>query len=126
MVGRDVKGEKKLLKMLERLVALLQNKVRTEGNIELRKEIILSQEYQPAAHPTPVDIACEPNIDRRWVSRVIDQRPSFWSPYETQGADLNTEKHMLHSRKLLSNLTQKTLQPAFFSGEKIFKVEKTL
>ena len=64
-MGRDVKGEKKLLKMLERLVALLQNKVPTEGNIELRKEIILNQEYQPAAHPTPVDIACEANIDRR-------------------------------------------------------------
>ena len=50
---------------MERLVALLENKVRTEGNIELRKEMILSQEYQPEAHPTPVDIAHEPNIDRR-------------------------------------------------------------
>ena len=38
--------------------------------------------------------------------------------------DLNIEKHMLHSRKLLSNLTQKTLQPAFVSDEKIFKVKK--
>ena len=50
---------------MERLVALLEKKVRTEGNIELRKEMILSQEYQPGAHPTPVDIAREPNIDRR-------------------------------------------------------------
>ena len=58
---------------MERLVALLEKKVRTEGNIELRKEMILSQEYQPGVHPNPVDIAREPNIDRRWVSRVIDQ-----------------------------------------------------
>ena len=44
---------------------LFEKKVRTEGNFELRKEIILSQEYQPGAHPTPVDIAREPNIYRR-------------------------------------------------------------
>ena len=50
---------------MERLVALLEKKVRTGGNIELRKEMILSQEYQPRAHPTPVDIAREPNIDRQ-------------------------------------------------------------
>ena len=44
---------------------LLEKKVRTERNIELRNEMILRQEYQPGAHPTPVDIAHEPNIDRR-------------------------------------------------------------
>ena len=50
---------------MERLVELLEKKVRTERNIELRKEMILWQEYQPEARPTPVDIAHEPNIDRR-------------------------------------------------------------
>ena len=30
---------------------------------------------------------------------------------------------MLHLRKLLSNFTQKALQTAFFSDEKIFKVK---
>ena len=34
-----------MLKKMERLVALLEKKVRTKGNIELRKEMILSQEY---------------------------------------------------------------------------------
>ena len=114
---------------MERLVALLEKKVRTVGNIELRKEMILSQDYQPGAHPTPVDIAREPNIDCRLVSRVIDQDLLF-DPLTKRKVrkytDLTTEKHMLHSRKLLSNLTQKTLQPAFFSSEKTFKVEKTL
>ena len=114
---------------MERLVALLEKNVRTEGSIEPRKEMILSQEYQPGAHPTPVDIAHEINIDRRWVFRVIDLDHLF-DPLTKRKVqkftDLNIEKHMLHSRKLLSNLTQKTLQPAFFSGEKIFKVEKTL
>ena len=46
-------------------MAFLGKKVRTEGNIELRKKMILSQEYQPGAHPAPVNIAREPNIDRR-------------------------------------------------------------
>ena len=50
---------------MERLVVLLEKKVRTEGNIELRIEIILSQEYQPGTQPNPVDIAREPNIDCR-------------------------------------------------------------
>ena len=113
---------------MERLVALLEKKVRTEGNIELRKEMILSQKYQPGANPTPVDIAREPNIDRWWVSRVTDQ--DLFDPLTKRNVqkftDLNNEKRMLHLRKLLSNLTYKTLQPAFFSGEKIFKVEKTL
>ena len=46
-------------------MALLEKEVRTEGNIELRKEMILSQEYQPGTQPTPVDITREPNIDCR-------------------------------------------------------------
>ena len=91
-------------------MALLEKKVRTVGNIELRKEMILSQDYQPGAHPTPVDIAREPNIDCRLVSRVIDQDLLF-DPLTKRKVrkytDLTTEKHMLHSRKLLSNLTQK-------------------
>ena len=78
---------------VERDGELLEKKVRTEGNIELRTEMILSQEYQPAAHPTPVDIVRELNTDRRMKSTCS---------------------------------IQKTLQPGFISGEKIFKVEKTL
>ena len=104
-------------------MALLERKVRTEGNIELREEMILSQEYQPGTHPTPVDIVREPIVACRWVSRVIDQDLVF-DPLKKRKVqkftDLNIEKHMFHSRKLLSNLTQKKLQPAFFSDEKIY------
>ena len=41
-----------------------QKKVRTDENIELKEEIILSQEDQPVAHHTPADIAREPNC---WI-----------------------------------------------------------
>ena len=46
-------------------MTLLEKKLRTEENIELIEEMILSQEDQPGAHPTTVDIAGEPNIDCR-------------------------------------------------------------
>ena len=62
---RHKRWEKKLLKKIERLMALLEKKVCTEWNIELREEMVLRQEYQPGAHPTPIDIARETNIDRR-------------------------------------------------------------
>ena len=45
--------------------------------IEPIEEMILSQEDQPGTHPTPADIAREPNIDRLSVSRVIDQVLGF-------------------------------------------------
>ena len=105
---------------MERLATLLEKTVR---------RFTLSREYQLGAHPTPLDIVRESIIDRRLVSRVIDQDLVFdrLTKRKVQKfTDLNIEKHMLHSRKLLSNLTQTTLQPAFFSDENIFKVKKTL
>ena len=35
--------------------------------------------------------------------------------------DWKIEKHLIHSRKLLSKYTQKKLQTAFFSDNKVFK-----
>ena len=85
---------------------MLTKKVRTEENIELIEEIILSQEVQPKAHHTPADIAREPNIYRRWKFLVFiqDQQKTTKFTY------LNIEKHMVHARKLLTNFTHKTLQ----------------
>ena len=89
--------------------------------------MILSQEDQPGTHPTPADIAREPNIDRLSVSRLIDQVLGFRPIRKRQVqkfTDSNIKKRMFHSRKLLSNFTQKTLQTALFSEEKTFKVKK--
>ena len=89
--------------------------------------MIFSQEDQPGTHSTPAVIAREPNIDRRLVSRVIDQDLGLL-PYRKlkvqKFIDSNIENHLFHSRKLLSKFAQKTLQTAFFSDEKIFKVNK--
>ena len=106
---------------------LLEKKVRTEENIELIEEMILNQEDQPGNHTIPADIARETNIDRQSVSRVDDQDLGFLPLTKRKVqkfTNSNVEKHMFHSRKLLSNFTQKTLQTAFFSDEKIFNVKK--
>ena len=58
---------------------------------------------------------------------VIDQDLVFDPPRKRKVqtfTDLNIEKHMLHSKKLLSNLTQKTLQIALLSDQNIFKVKE--
>ena len=60
-------------------MTLLEKKVCIEENIELIEEMILRQADQPGAHPTPTDIAREPNIDYRSVSRAIDQELGFHS-----------------------------------------------
>ena len=56
-------------------------------------------------------------------------RASFRSPYETQGAKIYWFEHWkAHApfKKVTVKSYPETLQPAFSSGDKIFKVEKTL
>ena len=81
-------------------LTLLEKKVRTEENIELTEEMILRQEDQPGAHPTPADIAREHNIDLRWVSRIIVQDLVFDPLRKRKGqksTGLNIEKHYSES-----------------------------
>ena len=81
-------------------LTLLEKKVRTEKNIELTEEMILSQENQPGAHPTPADIAREHNIDLRWVSRIIVQDLVFDPLRKRKGqksTGLNIEKYYSES-----------------------------
>ena len=94
------------MKKTERMVTFLEKKVHTEENIELKGRMILSQKDQPGAHATQADIARKHNIDSRSVSHVIDQDLGFHPLGKRKVqkfTDLNIEKHMLHSTKLLSN-----------------------
>ena len=86
--------------------------------------MIFSLEDQPGTRFTPLEIACEHNIDCWLVSHVTDQDLDLWSLEKWKAQKLtnsNIEKHMIHLRKLLSKYTQKTLQTAFFGDEMIFK-----
>ena len=47
--------------------------VRTEENIQEVEEMILSQEDDPGSHLTPAEIAKKLDIDRRSISRMIDE-----------------------------------------------------
>ena len=61
------------------------------------------------------------------MSRIIDQDLDLRPLRERKVqklTDSSTGKRMIRSRKLLSKYTQKTIQTAFFSGEKIFKVNQ--
>ena len=71
---------KKLLKNIDETGGIAREEgsgqpktVRTEENIELVEEMILSQEDQSGTHSTPVEIARELKIDRRSVPRIIGQ-----------------------------------------------------
>ena len=113
--------------LLKREVSGRPKSVCTEENVKLIEEIILSQEGQPVTHSTPAEIACELIIDRRSVSRIIDQGLDL-CPLRTRKVqkltDSNIEKHIIRSRKLLSKYSQKTFQIAFFSDERIFKAKQ--
>ena len=86
-------------------------------SIKLVKEMIISQVYQPETHSTPAEIARELNIDRRWVSSIIDQDLDLRLPRKRK-------VHKLTDSKLLSSYTQKTLQITFFSDKNLFKVKQ--
>ena len=124
---------KKLLKTIDETggvarkeVSRRPKSVRTEENIELVEEMILSEEDQPGTHFTLAGIARKLNIARRSASCAIDQyldlRPLRKLKVQ-KFTDSDIEKCMIRSRNLLSNYTQKTLQTAFFSKENIFQVK---
>ena len=95
-----------------------------EKNIKLVRELILSQEDQPETHSTSAEIARELNTNCQSVSCIIDEDLdlNLLRKLKVQKlTDSTTEKAMTRSRKLLSKYTQRTLQTAFFSDEKILK-----
>ena len=72
---RNIKGVKKLLKKINATGDVPEKEdfgrsksVRTERNIKLVEEMVLSQEDQPRTRSTPAEIACELNFDRRSMS----------------------------------------------------------
>ena len=80
--------------------------VLTEENIKLVEEIVLSQEDQRGINSTPAEIARELSIDRRSLSRVIDQDLDLHTLRKRKLqklTDSNIEKFtVIHPRKLLS------------------------
>ena len=73
-------GVEKLLKEIDETGDAAQKEgsgrlksVLTEENIQLVEEMILCQKDKPGTHSTTAEITRKLNIDRRSVSRIIDQ-----------------------------------------------------
>ena len=100
---------------------------RTDENIDLAEELILSQEDAPGTHSTPAEIALELGIHKSSVHRIIDKDLDL-RPFKKQKvqrlSDADIEKRMQRSKHLLSKYMRKVFETAFFSDEKIFKVNQ--
>ena len=100
---------------------------RTEENLEMVEEMILSQEDQPGTHQTPAEIAAELGIHRKQVQQMIDEDLQL-KPLRKHKAqslsDEDMEKRDTRSKRLLKKYTKEVLETAFFSDEKIFKVKQ--
>ena len=121
----NINGAKKLLKKIDKTGEVAwkggserPKSVRTEENTELVEEMILSQEGQPGTHSTLLHV----NLTWSLISvPLIDQDLDLHSLKKGKAqifTDSNTEKPMIHLRKVLSKYTHKTLQTAFFSDKK--------
>lgn len=101
--------------------------VRTEENIELVEEMILSQEGEPGTHSTPAEISLELGIPCSSVHRIIDCDLNL-RPLKKQKvhklSDSDMEKRVQKCKRLLVLYTRDVLETSFFSDEKIFKVKQ--
>jgi hypothetical protein len=101
--------------------------IRNEENIEAVEEMILSQEDKPGTHSTPTEISLELGIPRSSVYRIIDEELAL-RPLKKQKvqrlSDVDMEKRLVRSQRLLRIFTMKALDNAFFSDEKIFKLNQ--
>lgn len=121
---------KKLLKKIPKTRAAARKEgsgwsssVRRDENIKPVKEIILSWGDQPATHKL--------NIDHGAISCITDQNLNWIRSTNNQDLDLcflrkcKVEKLTYsNNKKLLPKYTQKILQTAFFSHEKVFNVKQ--
>lgn len=131
--GWNEHGVKKLLKKIDETGDIARKEgsgrpktSRTDENIEMVEEMILSQE-EPGTHQTPAEIAAELGIHRRQVQQIIDEdldlKPIRKMKVQSL-SDADMEKRNTRAVKLLRTYTREVLKTAFFSDEKIFKVKQ--
>ena len=101
---------------------------RTDGNIYSVKELISSQEYAPGTHLTPAEITLHlDTASESSVRRIIKDDLKLRALKKIKGQMLSaadTEKRRTRCPRLLRVYTKEVLSTAFFSDEKIFKVQQ--
>lgn len=130
----NVNGVKKLLAKIDKTGDVKRKEgsgrprtSRTEENVALVEEMILSQEDNPGTHQTPAEIAAELGIHRRQVQQIIDEDLDLKPIRKNKVQSLDEadmEKRVHRGKNLLRLYTRDVLKTAFFSDEKIFKVKQ--
>lgn len=102
---------------------------RSEENIQVVRDEIVSQEDAPGTHATPSEIAKHMDISESSVRRIAREDLNL-KPFKLLKGQkltaLNEEKRVERSRKLLRHLPIARLERTFFSDEKLFKVSEPL
>jgi len=98
---------------------------RTEENIDLVDDLIVSQEDKPQTHRTVREIARETGIPQSSVVRIIkkDLRlKCFKRRRAYDQTDQNSAARLMHSRLLLKKFPKSAVDFIFFTNEKVFTV----
>lgn len=102
---------------------------RTENNIALVNEEVLSQEDHPGTHSTPAEIARSSGISESSVRRIVKLDLGLKPFKKISGQKLsetNIENRVDRASKLLRNLTVERVNKTFFTDEKLFKIDEPL
>lgn len=100
--------------------------VRTHENVQKVEERILSQETCPGTHMTPSQISKEIEISKSSIKRIIKldlQLKTFKRVHGQKLTEVNCEKRVTISKRILRKFTEDKLSKTFFTDEKRFTVE---
>ena len=99
---------------------------RTEENADLVEDLIISQEDQPGTHYSKREITDLTDIPKSSVARIANKDLDIQGFRKIKGQKLeevDREKLVIRSKRLLRRLTKANLARTFFSDEKLFKLQ---
>ena len=101
--------------------------VRIEATIDEVGELIHSQEDHPNTHMTPSEISAHLGVSESSVRRIVSEDIRLKPLKKITNQSLSEgdiAKRLERCNKLICKYTNKVLESAFFSDEKIFKVQQ--
>ena len=101
--------------------------IRTQDNIELVEELILSQEDAPQSHATPNSIARQTGISETSVRRIIREDLQLVPLKKITCQvldDMDIQKRLERCKRMLRFFTHANVSQTFFSDEKVFKLQQ--
>jgi transposase len=99
--------------------------VRTDENVAVVNDLVLSQEDAPKTHRTIRQIARETDVHRSTVHRIIHQDLKLKCLKKRRAQELtsaNRESRLIRAKKLLRQFPAPAVDFIFFTDEKVFTV----